>query len=461
VVAGCILLASALWPDVGIAADGVVEVGGADGTGGRADSSRFPSPTLRIDPVAELEYLGAFRLPAGTRHGTSWAFGGKGFTYVPTGDPDGPVDGHPGSLMGIGHDYQTFVEEVSIPTPIVSPTKDFHDLPVSRVIQPFADVTEGRLTHGLTGFVLGDVQWLPPLGAQISDKLYWVRYEYYLPDYGAYTFGWSESGFANLSSAGLWRIDGEAAAATSQYLTVIPTGWADMHVGGRYLAAGRARIVMDGSWGPALYAIAPWNHGNPPPNGTDLDGVKLLYYDSSHPVSYQDPNVDAGVRFSHSDEFNDVVWVEAARKSAVVFSGIEAALDATEIGGSEYYGEPDADGCGSKGYHGEPYTATLYFYDSDELAAVVYGTLQAWEPQPYARFSIEHLLYLTGCRRDYLQGMAYDPVRNFLYVAEPGVDDSGSVYEPVPIVHVFQVGGPLFADGFESGGLSAWSLAVP
>jgi hypothetical protein len=209
-----------------------------------------------INPESDLEYLGAFRLPDEESNGTSWSYGGHGMGYYPEGDPSGPADGYPGSLFGISHPYQNFVSEFSIPAPLISPDKNVDDLPVTTTLQPFADVTAGRQTGGLTGSTLGDIQYYPRQGDQTSDKLYWVMYEYYLPDPEETWHGWCELDFSNLQSQGVWRLDDFPSAATSRYLFDIPETWADAHTPGKYLAAGRYRMVNNGSWGPASMLLA-------------------------------------------------------------------------------------------------------------------------------------------------------------------------------------------------------------
>ncbi len=385
----------------------------------------------------DLEYLGAFRLPSqveglgeqcnrgygGTSYG--WSYGGYGATYYPGGDPEGPDDGFPGSIFGVGHPYEGCVSEVGIPEPVISPDKDLDDLPVAESLQPFADVTGGRQTGGLTGTVLGDVQYYPRQGEQSTDKLYWVMYEYYLPEPDAAWHGWSELDLRDPRPQGTWRLDDFPAAATSRYLFDIPQEWADAYAPGKYLAAGRSRLVNQGSWGPALYAFGPWNDGNPPPDGSAVEAAELLKY----------PDEDHALRdYSNADVWSDGAWLTAGRKSAVVFAGTKAVR--VRAGGLQYYGEPNVDGCGYKGYHGEPYCGAILFYDPMLLAEVARGRLEPYQVQPYAVLNVENYLFAQGCRRDILGGVAYDRYRNLLYVMEMKAD---GFYERRPIVHVFRV----------------------
>src|SRR5437867_1986550 len=90
-------------------------------------------PTLPVVGASDLRYVGAFRVPAGNFGGSSFAYGGTAMAYNPVRN----------SLFMVGHDWQQFVAEVSIPTPVNSSSVD--NLPTATVIQPFADATEGRL----------------------------------------------------------------------------------------------------------------------------------------------------------------------------------------------------------------------------------------------------------------------------------------------------------------------------
>jgi hypothetical protein len=384
--------------------------------------------TGRIHPETDLVYLGAFRLPDEESNGTSWSYGGHGMGYYPLGDPAGPPDSFPGSLFSISHPYQNFVSEFTIPAPVVSPGKEVEDLPLAATLQPFADVTEGRQTGGLTGTTLGDIQYYPQQGAQTSAKLYWAMYEYYLPDPAELMFGWSELDLANTQSQGLWRLDDFPASATSKYLFEISAAWSDAYTPGKCLAAGRCRIVNNGSWGPALYAFGPWNDGDPPgappPDGASLDAVELLKYGSE--LTLRD--------FSHSEEWVDGAWLVVGDKSAVILAGARAIR--TSASGEEYYGEPGVDGCGYKGYHAEPYYGAILFYDPYLLAQVTQGILQPDEVQPYAEFNVEDYMFKQGCRRGVLGGVGYDRQRNLLYVTERYVE---GYYARKPIVHVWQV----------------------
>lgn len=383
----------------------------------------------RINPGTDLIYKGAFKVDWKEKSGgTKWAYAKSGMCFYPNGDPRGPADGYPGSLFSIGHPYQDKVSEFSIRVPVISATKNVNDLNTASTLQGFTDVTSGRLIDSEipTDIELGDIQYLPKQGSQITDKLYWIRYVYYMPPRDWTTLGWSELDFSNVDSKGIWRIGDFASSATSRYLLRIPTSWADTHVGSKYLGSGRFRLVNSGSYGPSLYASAPWENGTPPSDGSKVNATQLLYY----------PGLGNRIdEYSFDDIWIDAAWLEVGTKSAFIVAGTKGFR--THASGLEYYGAAGPDGCGGKGYHAEPYFGQILFYDVDDLAAVAKGKMQSYEPQPYARYQFEKHLFRGGeCRSSAIGGIGYDSSNNLIYILEYGIVEG---YSPYPVVHVFKL----------------------
>ena len=79
-----------------------------------------------------------------------------------------------------------------------------------------------------------------------------------------------------------------------------------------------------------------------------------------------------------------------------------------------------------------------YFFDPSELAAVVTGQWETWDPQPYATLSLQDVLYdpdlnFGEYRRDLVGAAAFDRENGLLYVIERLADEYKSV------VHVWLV----------------------
>jgi len=395
--------------------------------------SNFPVEAAeRVNPLTDFEYLGAFRLPNESSGGTSWSYGGLGMTYYPNGDPGDTGDGYPGSLFGVGHSDQNFVSEFSIPAPAISTNKNLSGLPRAITLQPFTDVTDGVMDEDER--VLRDIQYYSKQGDQTTDKLYWGMYDYYVPDKPK-LYGWCELDFGNLQSQGTWQLNIPSltnSAAQTRYMFDISQEWADLYVSGKYLAAGRKRPGQgQGSFGPALYAYAPWDHGNPPPDGAYLDTVQLLYY----------PDGDHRSDEEHSwgDQWNDGAWLTVGAKQAVIFAGRRSLR--TFQNGLEYYGPPLPGHLGGKGFHSDPYYCAIIFYDTDELAEVAQGTRESYEVHPYAVFNVVQYLFPRDCdgrvdRLWELGGVGYDRDNQLLYVMQRGAE---FYYGRQPIVHVWKV----------------------
>ena len=416
-----------------------------------------PSPTA-LPPSEglilpeELEYLGAFRLPEGSG-GSNWEYGGQGLTYYPDGDPDGPDDGFPGSLFGIGHDQQLYVSEISIPAPVIS--DNVEDLNVAATLQPFGDLTGGIFNAEEVDLPVADLAYLPPQGEQTSGKLHFV-WGWHFQEFGDPSHGWAEVTLSDPRSAGPWALEGFTNYVTSDYLFEIPEAWAAQYTPGLRLATGRFREGVWGGRGPALFAYGPWNEGNPPPPGATLSSVTpLLLYGHQEPgaveiVSDESTQMNG---YQEADHWWGGAWLTAGGRSAVIFVGTKAM-------GRSWYGfangvvwpydcaeqtpptcpEPPEWPYDDRGYWAEDYQAQIIFYNPADLAAVAQGRMESWEPQPYAVLVVDDVLFDPQLRpedykRDLLGAAAFDREHGLLYVVERLADE----YRPV--IHVWRVNG--------------------
>lgn len=364
----------------------------------------------------DLAYQGAFKLPPQTGEDIrSWGYGGSGLAYYPDGDPTGAGDGYRGSLFGMGHDYRMYISEISIPAPVISPEKDLAKLNTAKTLQDFHDVTSGVLPLGVEVRV-GGLEYLPKQGNQDRDGLYltmghhWMH-EDALGDYQA-THWRISTDLSTPRTEGPWSIGGNKAYTVSGYIFEIPKEWADANAQGRRLAAGGFRQHLGASYGPTIFAYAPWDEGNPPLPKANLKSTTLLKYGVPP---------DSLLNLKQADLFCGGAWLTSGGRSAIVIAGSKGT-------GPQYYGIPH-DG-GSKGWNAEPYVACMHFYDPAEMAKVAKGVEKSAEPQPYARLDVDSLMFRTVGRR-YPKGTAYDRERNLLYVFE--------MNNANPVVHVWKV----------------------
>ncbi len=384
--------------------------------------------------TSDLVYRGAFRLPA-SPDGMGWEWGGDAMTYYPNGDPSGPADGFTGSLYGTGHAWNESVSEIAIPIPRVSAGKNPEDLNRATTLQGFADV-RGGLFNPLNEIIRVGIEYLPAQGSQTSGKLYLAFGQHFQEGGSAQlipSHAWCELDLSHLNTRGPWWVDGENIYAVNDYLFSIPEDWADAYVGGRMLATGRYR---DGGWsgqGPSIYAIAPWDYGNPPAARTHIQPVALLQYDTS----YDSDALFSGTartmdNYHHSDTWTGASWLtDSSGRAAVVFAG-------TKGFGDYWYGDingPCEDCALQRGWWSDRMDGQMIFYDPNDLAAVARGEMEPWEPQPYATMDLTPYLYRRSSAQEMFRvgAIAFDRTHGFLYLFETLADGD------LPLVHVWKV----------------------
>ncbi len=438
--AGCNLSQTASAP--------ATEAAAPPAAAGASPSAAPIPPSARIQP-ADLEYLGAFRMPEAAG-ASSWEYSGQGLTYNPEGDSDGPDDGFPGSLFGFGHDQMLLVSEIRIPAPVRA--SNLADLPVAETLQPFADISGGLFDPQSNDLPRADLAYLPPQPGQTAAHLYFT-FGWHFQEWGEASHGRSGLDLRRPQAAGPWVFGGYSPYVSNDYLCSIPEPWASA-LGGYALAGGRAR---EGPWsgrGPALFAFAPWQEGNPPPAGHTLQAIRpLLLYGEQIPgeVNIQSDETRQMQGYGDADHWWGVAWFSAGDKAAVVFSGTKAL-------GRSWYGfangvvwpydcaERTPPTCpevpewpyDDRGYWAEGYQAQLIFYDPADLLAVARGEMDSWQPQPYATLALDDILYDPTLRpqdykRDLVGALAFDAQHDLLYLVERLADEGRSV------IHVFRV----------------------
>jgi parallel beta-helix repeat protein len=413
-------------------------------SGNGCDVGAYEQVNNLLQP-SDMVYIGAFRLPD-TPGGMGWEWAGVemgALTYYPDGDSGGASDGFPGSLYGTGHDQLKYISEVSIPTPIISATKNPNDLNTASTLQGFKNVLGSKI-QGMELPKVG-LAYLEKQGNQSSDKIYYCFGQHIQDEERNPSHGWFELDLSNPQIAGDWKIDNKYNYLTTYYLFSISPEWADIYTPGMYLATGRFRDGGQGSQGPTIFAYGPWNQGNPPVSGTSLSSVTLLQYSS-----VTDPEQHVMDNYAHSDEWNGGAWLNSGNKSSVIFVGTKGL-------GYTWYGYSDGtewptSGQGSfpsvpninpsfygeelRGWWSDSFQAQVLFYDPDDLAAVAQGIMQPYEPQPYAVLNIDPYLFnlQDSQQKDRVGAVAYDSERGYLYVLEPLADGDKS------IIHVWKIG---------------------
>jgi hypothetical protein len=454
----------------------------SNGTDSPATATAAPPPANMGELVqpADLEYLGAFRLPGGEDRPKTFAYGGNAMTFNPDGNPSGAADGFPGSLFVMGHDRIAYgevadgnqVAEVDIPAPLLS--KNVEELNTAGILQDFENVAAGSFT-ALDEIPKVGMTYLnrPETGPKIH-----IAWGSHLQPQDAASHGWFDPTLDRPGMQGFWFLGNQDLYSVNGYMFEIPAAWADAYTGGRYLASGRMRDGGQGGMGPALFAFRDWQaDGSPYPNGTRLEEVPLLLYENAY-------NTEEIVRslsgYEHPDEWEGGAFLTTASgKSAVLFAG-------TKANGAKYwYGylnpagpdqvcvdtnirdfptcrtaeggvcpaedlagccDEEAGTCASlRGWWSNRFDAEIILYNPADLAQVATGQLEPWQPQPYAVIDIDEYLFLNGPewdqvnngwgdqRRFRIGDVAFDRASGLLYILEQFADGGK------PVVHVWRV----------------------
>jgi len=400
------------------------------------------SSSSKLLQPADLEYLGAFRLPD-TPGEVGWEWSGYGdaaMTYYPQGDPNGPSDGYPGSIFATGNDQFKYISEITIPAPVVSTEKNVEALNTANTLQDFSDVL-GSLISGLEMPIVG-LQYLPKQGEQKSDKLYYCFGQHFQEGMKKPSHGWVDLDLSNPQIAGPWIIDDKLNYVTNDYIFSIPREWADTNTPGMYLATGRFREGGQGAMGPSIIAYSTLDEGNLPKPGTKIPAVPLLLYTS---VASPEQHILNG--YNHSDEWVGGAWLTSEDKSAVIFVGTKGKKEC-------WYGFADGTvwpdyppyppvpqpqnlfiGDDERSWWSSEFETEIIFYDPAELAEVAKGNKKTYQPQPYAKLNIDKYLYhiKNSQQKNRVGAVAFDRERGFLYILEPLADGDK------PLIHVWRL----------------------
>jgi hypothetical protein len=393
-----------------------------------------PATATRIRPE-HLVYLGAFRLPDCPEHEESWKWSGEALAYYPSGDPQGPDDGFPGSLFGTGHDWKQYVSEVSIPTPVISRAKDVSELNTAGTLQPFRDI-RGDLFPEFEIPYAG-LEYLPAQGRQASDRLHFCWGQHNQEGKDSPSHGWCELDLANPNAMGPWRIGNCLNYDTNNYLFEIPAEWAAANTPGMRLATGRFREGGQAGRGPSLIAYAPPSNAGPPAPGTRLKCLPLLRYTSV--CENDEATLDD---YHHSDQWTGGAWLTKGDRSAVVFVGTRGIgkcwygfADGTVWPDEPPFPEIPPPPNDQRGFWSTRFQTQVIFYDPIDLAAVAQGRKESHEPQPYASLAIDDYLFSPRSpeRIQQVRAAAFDRQRSRLFVMEFLADGEKS------LVHVWRI----------------------
>lgn len=386
-----------------------------------------PGGTEPLVQASNLVYQGAFRVPcclhSGGRANSGFDWGGAVIGFNPVRN----------SLFMLGHAWDQFVGEISVPSTVVN--GPVSSLPIATLLQPLSDPTEG---------LLPSINPTDPNDKRIGGllpyqgKLYISGYSYYD---GAMTQKLSHfvSG-PDLSVKGdvkgPFQVGTTGAGFISGYFGLVPSEW-EAPFGGPVLN-GQCCLAVVGrtSSGPASFAIDPTQIGvvNPAP------AAPLEYYPSTYPLA---PWSSTSNIFNGTTLMGGVVMPTGTR--SVLFFGRQGvgpfcygagtniqSLDGTLTadGVTKYCYDPMDSG---KGTHAYPYIYQVWAYDANNLAAVRAGQTQPWSVKPYAIWQLNLPYGTFGTAWDL--AAAYDQVSGRIFLSQTRSGADGAL----PIVHVFKI----------------------
>jgi hypothetical protein len=229
---------------------------------------------------------------------------------------------------------------------------------------------------------------------------------------------------------------------TAGPMALIPAAWQDA-LGGKALTGLCCVSIIDRtSRGPTVTAFNPSDVGVTSP----VPGTRLLGYDPTHPTLGEWNGNGAG---GATETWNNAFWFRAIafvpNTRSVLFVGRggagdycygfgtdNPALHRTDYNGIHIYCY-DPDYVGVQGDHDYPYKMVVFAYDANDLAAVKAGTMDYWEPTPYATWDIDndYTDVVTPATAGNGSGF-FDPATNRLYYAT-------NIGLGTYVIHVWQI----------------------
>jgi hypothetical protein len=379
-------------------------------------SNVFAATTDPLIQQSNLQYIGAFKVPSG-----QFGSGGNAtFDYSDDGLAFNPINN---SLLIKGHTYGQMVAEISIPQ-IVNST-NLNSLNTATMLQNFSDITEGNLNQQniANGMILGG---LMVYGTKLIGSE-WAFYDGSTQQTKSHFTSGLTLGTTG-DYRGMYTVGSLFPAFVGGYMTTIPSEWQAALGGPALTGHCCTSIISHQSLGPSASVFDPNNLGaqNPVP------AIPLVNYNLAHPtLGTWDHPLPANPIYNISTLITGVVFPQGTR--SILFFGRTGM-------GAQCYGTGGASGgdCTDpadpyKGTHAFPYSYYVWMYDANDFVAVRNGTKNPWDITPYYHGAIS-LPFTNTNGNNQLNGAAYDPATNRLYLAQKCVVGSCA-----PLIHVFVV----------------------
>lgn len=392
--------------------------------------SQPPDSTGRVQPIvdptqlrrlelADLEYLGAFRLPVTDSNGDSFSAGG------------GPLAFNPDRRSLFAATRSGRVAEVSVPAAIKS--DQIAELPVAEYLQPFADPAEGRIREvaeegaALAGLLV------------YQGRLYGSGVIYYDANNTQSVSHFSRPLVLSERGASAMRRVGPRGRVgmVAGYMATVPPEWQTKLGGPALTGQCCVPIVSRTSWGPAAFA---WDPADLQREG-EIEATPLVYYTGEHQTL--GPWDGSNPIYGGTISMGGLAVIGGTRTALFIGrnglgpfcygngTGDQALANTTGRDGERYCYDPTNS---DKGQHAFPYRYQIWAYDLNDWAAVRAGTRDPWSVKPYGVWPFELPFPEPGVR---IGGVAYDAAGRRLLVSQLYADRDGFAYRA--LIHVFEI----------------------
>jgi hypothetical protein len=374
---------------------------------------------LPLFQISDMQYQGAFRLPAST-------FGVSDLNYS-----EGPISYNPvnHSLFIVGHDHQQAIAEFSIPA--LSPGA-LEQLNMGTNLQPFVSFLNATNCGNNQNInQIGGLKW-------IGGKLFVNAYEYYDADGNVTNTTLIVDNAASLATSsvrGYFDLEG-GAGHTSGWISHIPSIWQGP-LGGTHITGQSSGIpiISRCSVGPSAFSFRPEQIDADCQN-SQISTIELLDFSLANPL--------------HSDLSNDLgtndLWTHLSRATfGMIIPNTRTYLTVGYSGGHSSgvcYKCTQDDGTECGGYcapQANDYSQYYWLWDVNDMLAVKNGTMSPFEVRPY---DYGNLVTPFESYAHQIGGGDFDPASGLLYLTIQRADTAQGTYANPPVVVAYQITAP-------------------
>lgn len=397
---------------------------------------------------SDLIYEGAFRVPRENLGGDSTypqtlARGGVGLTY----------NSNNNSLIMISRGSEKLAVEISIPTSKID--GNIANLNTAVLMQVPGNVANSQWDNlKIDGTAVGNGG--SPGGLLVyNNKLIGSAYAYYdgnseaARSHFTASLNWTTTGsqFSGMYRVGIHPTSpvGANGGFVGGYMAHVPPEWQSSFGFPVLTGKGAIAVITRSSLGPSAWGFNPDSLGTQDP----VNATFMVGYPSGHETLGTYSSTPS-LYYNMATQLNGLVFPQGS--DSVLFFG-RHGLGLTGEGdtcygtgtdninlvgtqdsfGNDYCYDPVNSG---KGEHGYPYINQVWAYDAQELVDVKNGLKNPWDIIPYARWEFE-LPFAFGMK--IINGVAYDPATQRIFIAQHESDSISNPYEPYPIIHVFSI----------------------